>query len=136
MPLNTKPLINASRLGSLARQQFHTSPRAFYSSGARLPGGTPGESPHQAMPLGLYYEAVLNRPQPIPEVKPELPPTSSPKSPRSTVKKSPPPKKASPSPPSSSASASAPASGPETSSKPATAQEKSPRGPKSPTTAA
>ncbi|OTA56603.1 hypothetical protein K449DRAFT_299738, partial [Hypoxylon sp. EC38] len=43
----------------------------------------------QATPLGPYYEAILNRPQPIPEVKPEDPPTSSPKSPRSTVKKTP-----------------------------------------------
>ncbi|OTB10618.1 hypothetical protein K445DRAFT_69861 [Daldinia sp. EC12] len=82
MPIATRPLIRASRLSSLVRQP--QAPRIFYSGGSRLPGGTPGEASEQAIPLGLYYEAVLNRPQPIPDVKPEEPPTSSPKSPRST----------------------------------------------------
>ncbi|KAI0844227.1 oxidoreductase-like protein [Daldinia vernicosa] len=82
MPITTRPLIRASRLGSLMRQP--QAPRVFYSGGSNLPGGTPGEASEQAVPLGLYYEAVLNRPQPIPDVKPEEPPTSSPKSPRST----------------------------------------------------
>ncbi|KAI1775971.1 oxidoreductase-like protein [Hypoxylon cercidicola] len=122
MPLNTNSLLRASRLGSLARQpQAH---RVFYSSGARLPGGTPGEASEQAVPLGPYYEAVLNRPQPIPEVKPEEPPTSSPKSPRSTVKKAPakkPKDNGGEATPSSSSSAS---SGPATSAEPASAQEK------------
>ncbi|OTB00498.1 hypothetical protein M426DRAFT_324273 [Hypoxylon sp. CI-4A] len=114
MPLNTRSLIRASRLGSLARQ---SQPRGvFYSSGAKLPGGTPGESSQQAVPLGLYYEAVLNRPQPIPEVKPEEPPTSSPKSPRTTVKKTPAKK------PKDDANTSS--SGPQTSAEPATAQQK------------
>ncbi|KAI0376062.1 oxidoreductase-like protein [Hypomontagnella monticulosa] len=120
MPLNTRTLIRASRLGSLVRQP--QAPRAFFASGAGLPGGTPGEAPDQAMPLGLYYEAILNKPQPIPEVKPEEPPTSSPKSPRTTVKKAPakkPEARASSSPSPSSSS-----SGPETSTEPATAQEK------------
>ncbi|KAK9416994.1 putative Oxidoreductase-like domain-containing protein [Seiridium unicorne] len=41
----------------------------------------------QAHPIGPYYEAIIVTPQPIPETKPEDPPTSSPKSPRSTVRK-------------------------------------------------
>ncbi|KAI1405085.1 oxidoreductase-like protein [Hypoxylon fuscum] len=117
MPPNTRSLISASKLGSFAPQ-----PRArrifFYSTGAKLPGGTPGETSGQAVPLGLYYEAVLNRPQPIPQVKPEEPPTSSPKSPRSTVKKSPAKK------PKDDAATSVSSAGPETSAEPATAQEK------------
>ncbi|KAI1452992.1 oxidoreductase-like protein [Annulohypoxylon moriforme] len=122
MPLNTKPLIRASRLGSLTHKSH--APRAFYSSGARLPGGTLGEaSPGQAAPLGPYYEAILNRPQPIPEVKPEEPPTSSPKSPRTTVKKTP-ARKPKESADEKAAAAAASPSGPETSAKPATAQEK------------
>ncbi|KAI1134585.1 oxidoreductase-like protein [Hypoxylon sp. FL0543] len=121
MPLNTRILIRASRLGLHARQT--QTPRVFYSSGSRLPGGTPGESSEQAAPLGPYYEAILNRPQPIPEVKPEEPPTSSPKSPRSTVKKAPakkPKEGAENATPSSSSSS----SGPVTSAEPASAQEK------------
>ncbi|KAI1373176.1 oxidoreductase-like protein [Hypoxylon crocopeplum] len=118
MPLNTRPLIRASRLGSLARQS-HPS-RVFYSSGARLPGGTPGEASEQAVPLGPYYEAILNRPQPIPEVKPEDPPTSSPKSPRTTVRKAPAKKPKD----ETAASSSSSSSGPETSAEPASAQEK------------
>ncbi|KAI1104996.1 oxidoreductase-like protein [Jackrogersella minutella] len=120
MPLNTRPLIRASRLGSLARQP--QTPRAFYSNGAKLPGGTIGEGSGQAMPLGAYYEAILNKPQPIPAVKPEEPPTSSPKSPRPAVKKTPPAKK--PRDGNSAAASPSSPSGPETSAKPATAQEK------------
>ncbi|KAK6948743.1 hypothetical protein Daesc_010514 [Daldinia eschscholtzii] len=118
MPIATRPLIRASRLSSLVRQP--QAPRVFYSGGSSLPGGTPGEASEQAIPLGLYYEAVLNRPQPIPDVKPEEPPTSSPKSPRSTVKKAPAKRPQDAATPSSSSSA----TGPETSAKPATAQEK------------
>ncbi|KAF3063979.1 hypothetical protein GL218_01018 [Daldinia childiae] len=118
MPIPTRPLIRASRLGSLIRQP--QAPRVFYSGGSKLPGGTPGEASEQAVPLGLYYEAVLNRPQPIPDIKPEEPPTSSPKSPRSTVKKAPAKKSKDEATPSSSSSS----TGPETSAKPATAQEK------------
>ncbi|KAI6082524.1 oxidoreductase-like protein [Hypoxylon rubiginosum] len=121
MPLNTKSFLRASRLGSLARlPQAH---RVFYSSGARLPGGTPGEASEQAVPLGLYYEAVLNRPQPIPEVKPEEPPTSSPKSPRTTAKKAP-TKKAKDNGAEATPSSASTSSGPETSAEPASAQEK------------
>ncbi|KAI1468981.1 oxidoreductase-like protein [Daldinia caldariorum] len=120
MPIATRSLIRASRLGSLMRQP--QTPRVFYSGGSRLPGGTPGESSSdQAVPLGLYYEAVLNKPQqPIPDVKPEEPPTSSHKSPRSTVNKAPANKSQDKATPSSSSSA----TGPETSTNPATAQEK------------
>ncbi|KAI1654925.1 oxidoreductase-like protein [Daldinia decipiens] len=118
MPITTRPLIKASRLGSLIRQP--RAPRVFYSSGSKLPGGTPGEASEQAVPLGLYYEAVLNRPQPIPDVKPEEPPTSSPKSPRSIVKKAPAKKSKDEATPSSSSSS----TGPETSAKSATAQQK------------
>ncbi|KAB5566095.1 oxidoreductase-like protein [Coniochaeta sp. 2T2.1] len=32
----------------------------------------------QAMPLGPYYESIIHNPQPIPEKKPEQPPTSAP----------------------------------------------------------
>ncbi|KAI1760018.1 oxidoreductase-like protein [Hypoxylon sp. FL1150] len=121
MPLNTSSLLRTSRLCSLARQsQAH---RVFSSSGTRLPGGTPGEAAEQAVPLGPYYEAVLNRPQPIPEVKPEEPPTSSSKSPRSTVKKAP-AKKPKDSGVGGTPSSTSPSSGPETSAEPASAQEK------------
>ncbi|KAL7622610.1 hypothetical protein AAE478_008123 [Parahypoxylon ruwenzoriense] len=123
MPPNTRTLIRASRLGSMMVRQPQTH-RVFLSSG-RLPGGTPGEDPEQAMPIGPYYEAILWEPQPIPAVKPKEPPTSSPRSPRTTVKKAPAKKPkdsavraAASSPPSSSSSK------PETSTKPATAQEK------------
>ncbi|KAI0888512.1 oxidoreductase-like protein [Annulohypoxylon maeteangense] len=119
MPLNTRPLIRASRLSSLACQP--QAPRAFYSSGARLPGGTLGEaSPGQAAPLGPYYEAILNKPQPIPAAKPEEPPTSSPKSPRTTVRKIPARKPKE----STDEKAAVSPSGPQTSAQPATAQEK------------
>jgi len=47
----------------------------------------PNTSSEQAHPIGSYYEAIIVDPQPIPKTKPEDPPTSSPKSPRSTVKK-------------------------------------------------
>ncbi|OTA96165.1 hypothetical protein M434DRAFT_9036 [Hypoxylon sp. CO27-5] len=124
MPLNTRPLIRASRVGLLARQT--QTPRLFYSSGSQLPGGTSGESSEQATPLGPYYEAILNRPQPIPEVKPEDPPTSSPKSPRSTVKKTPvkKPKEGAENVTSSSSPSPSSSSGPVTSTEPASAKEK------------
>ncbi|KAB5542813.1 oxidoreductase-like protein [Coniochaeta sp. 2T2.1] len=35
-------------------------------------------SNEQAMPLGPYYESIIHHPQPIPEKKPEVPPTSAP----------------------------------------------------------
>ncbi|KAI0509725.1 oxidoreductase-like protein [Xylaria bambusicola] len=81
MPPNMKPLMRVARLQSaLSRTHY---PRAFASKGGNpLPGGTPGESSTQAMPIGPYYESMLTDPQPIPKAKPEAPPASSPKSPR------------------------------------------------------
>ncbi|KAI0007559.1 oxidoreductase-like protein [Xylariaceae sp. FL0662B] len=128
MPLNTRPLVRAARLRSAFQQP--QSPRVFLSTGSKLPGGTPGEASEQAMPLGPYYESILIKPQPVPDVKPEEPPTSSPKSPRSTVKKASArkPKESSSSSSSSNntAGTSAPAAkaAPEPSAPPATAQEK------------
>ncbi|KAI0535059.1 oxidoreductase-like protein [Xylaria digitata] len=78
MPPNMRPLMRVARLQSTVSRNS----RAF----ASLPGGTPRESSEQAMPIGPYYEAILRKPQPIPAVKPEEPPTSSPKS-RSTSKR-------------------------------------------------
>jgi len=50
---------------------------AFITSQSQT-GPAPIEpSKTQAHPLGAYYEAILNDPQPIPEVKPEEPPSSS-----------------------------------------------------------
>jgi hypothetical protein len=69
--------------------EFRHQQRALYATSGKLPGGTPGESSEQAMPLGPYYESILITPQPVPEVKPEEPPTSSPKSPRTTARKTP-----------------------------------------------
>ncbi|KAI1129931.1 oxidoreductase-like protein [Nemania abortiva] len=87
MPPNMRPLMRVARLQS-ALSRTPQIQRAFASKGSGvLPGGTPGESSEQAMPIGPYYEAILTKPQPIPETKPEAPPTSSPKSPRSTTKK-------------------------------------------------
>ncbi|KAK3936590.1 oxidoreductase-like protein [Diplogelasinospora grovesii] len=41
-------------------------------------------SQEQAHPIGSYYESILNMPQPIPEEKPEVPPTTSAKNPESS----------------------------------------------------
>ncbi|KAK7750726.1 hypothetical protein SLS62_007277 [Diatrype stigma] len=63
-----------------------SSRKAASAGGGKLPTGTPGEaSSDQAVPLGPYYDAIIITPQPIPDVKPEDPPTSSPNSPRTTV---------------------------------------------------
>ncbi|KAI5917823.1 oxidoreductase-like protein [Camillea tinctor] len=123
MPLNTKPFLRAARLQLLSRPP-QICPRAYLSTGGKLPGGTPGEAqiPEQAMPIGPYYESILIKPQPIPDVKPEEPPTSSPKSPRATVKKTPSKKQQpTPKPSLSDKNASSTAT---TSAEPATAQEK------------
>lgn len=40
------------------------------------PSGPMDPSREQAMPMGAFYEAILNTPQPIPDVKPEEPATS------------------------------------------------------------
>lgn len=47
-------------------------------------------SREQAMPVGLYYESILNNPQPIPERKPEKPPTTVNPSPQRGKKPKPP----------------------------------------------
>ncbi|WQF86645.1 Putative Oxidoreductase-like domain-containing protein [Colletotrichum destructivum] len=63
-----RPLV--PRVGRLPRNAFITSQSQT--------GPAPIEpSKTQAHPLGAYYEAILNDPQPIPEVKPEEPPSSS-----------------------------------------------------------
>ncbi|KAI0017982.1 oxidoreductase-like protein [Xylariomycetidae sp. FL0641] len=85
MPLNARPLLRAARLQPLARSP--RVPRAFYSSGGPLPGGTPGEASEQAVPLGPYYETILIKPPPVPDPKPEEPPSSSPKSPAAKKEK-------------------------------------------------
>ncbi|KAI1278159.1 oxidoreductase-like protein [Xylaria sp. FL0933] len=90
MPPNMRPLMRVARVQSAWSRNPHFQ-RAFASSQGQsnpLPGGTPGESSVQTMPIGPYYESILVHPQPIPEAKPEEPPTSSPKSPRATSKKS------------------------------------------------
>ncbi|KAI0858458.1 oxidoreductase-like protein [Xylaria cubensis] len=85
MPPNMKPLMRVARIQSGLSRNLQIQ-RAF-ASGGPLPGGTPGESSVQAMPIGPYYESMLKKPQPIPKTKPEEPPVSSPKSPRSSSKK-------------------------------------------------
>ncbi|KAK1964578.1 hypothetical protein LY78DRAFT_582192 [Colletotrichum sublineola] len=63
-----RPLV--PRIGRVPRSAFITSQSQS--------GPAPIEpSKGQAHPLGAYYEAILNDPQPIPEVKPEEPPSSS-----------------------------------------------------------
>ncbi|KAI1323111.1 oxidoreductase-like protein [Xylariaceae sp. FL0255] len=86
MPLSIRPFIRAARLQSSMSRNANIQnqvPCAFASTSSKLPGGTLGESgsSEQAAPIGPYYEAILYKPQPIPEVKPEEPPASSPKSP-------------------------------------------------------
>ncbi|WDK22581.1 oxidoreductase-like protein [Colletotrichum graminicola] len=64
-----RPLV--PRIGRVPRSAFITSQSQT--------GPAPIEpSKTQAHPLGAYYEAILNDPQPIPEVKSEEPPSSSP----------------------------------------------------------
>ncbi|KAI3330711.1 oxidoreductase-like protein [Ustulina deusta] len=88
MPPNMRPLMRVARLQS-AVSRHPPSHRAFASRGSPLPGGTPGESSTQAMPIGPYYESILPKPAPMPAAKPEQPPppTPSPKAPRSTTRK-------------------------------------------------
>ncbi|GKT51131.1 UPF0655 protein [Colletotrichum spaethianum] len=53
-------------------------PRNAFITSQSQTGPAPIEpSKTQAHPLGAYYEAILNDPQPIPDVKPEEPPSSS-----------------------------------------------------------
>ncbi|KAI5856673.1 oxidoreductase-like protein [Durotheca rogersii] len=117
MPLNPRSLVRASRLGSVARQP--KAHRIFLSSGGKLPGGARAESPEQAMPIGLYYEAILWQPEPVPKVKPrDAPAVAPPKSP-------PPPHKTAPGKePGIGAAGPATTSPPQSPVRPATAQEK------------
>ncbi|KAI1750715.1 oxidoreductase-like protein [Xylaria castorea] len=129
MPPNMRPLMRVARIQSGLSRNLQIQ-RAFASG--PLPGGTPGESSVQAMPIGPYYESMLTKPQPIPEIKPEQPPTSSPKSPRSTTKKAQKSKEDASSSASSSSSSGTTTSTttitntvpPQPTSEPATAQEK------------
>ncbi|KAI3528173.1 oxidoreductase-like protein [Colletotrichum paranaense] len=53
-------------------------PRGAFVTSQSQTGPAPIEpSQTQAHPLGAYYDAILNDPQPIPDVKPEEPPNSS-----------------------------------------------------------
>lgn len=68
---NPRPLRS---LAAMARQ----SPRRMFISTKNAEPPKPIEpSSTQSMPLGAYYENILNQPQPIPEEKPEEPPASS-----------------------------------------------------------
>ncbi|TLD05548.1 uncharacterized protein PgNI_09295 [Pyricularia grisea] len=54
-------------------------------------GNTPApieRSESQAIPLGKFYEYILNEPQPIPDVKPEEPPVTAAKSAKAKSSKS------------------------------------------------
>ncbi|OLN97813.1 UPF0651 protein, mitochondrial [Colletotrichum chlorophyti] len=50
---------------------------AFITSQSQSPPAPIEPSKTQAHPLGAYYESILKNPQPIPEEKPEEPPSSS-----------------------------------------------------------
>ncbi|KAI1427812.1 oxidoreductase-like protein [Xylaria sp. FL1777] len=123
-----RPLMRVARLQSALSRNLQMQ-RAFASQSNPLPGGTPGESSVQAMPIGPYYESILAKPQPIPEVKPEEPPASSPKAPRPTRKTAQKSKAAAGEPSSSGTTTSTTATSattvpPQPSTEPATAQEK------------
>ncbi|KAK7991606.1 hypothetical protein PG996_013381 [Apiospora saccharicola] len=75
---------------SLFRGALMVSRRSISSFNKTPPAPNKGHkaSTEQAMPIGAFYEAVMHKPQPIPEAKPEEPPvTSATKSSRSTAKK-------------------------------------------------
>lgn len=61
---------------------LRTLPMAARRAYATIPTKNPTPSPpiepsrEQAMPMGAFYEAILNTPQPIPDVKPEEPASS------------------------------------------------------------
>ncbi|KAI0155092.1 oxidoreductase-like protein [Xylariaceae sp. FL1272] len=82
MPPSMRPFLRVARLSSPVSRCVPFQRSYAVASGSKLPGGTPGEakSSEQAYPIGPYYESILITPQPIPEVKPEEPPASSPKS--------------------------------------------------------
>ncbi|KAI4592924.1 hypothetical protein KJ359_010372 [Pestalotiopsis sp. 9143b] len=83
-PLGSRSLLRG------AFQLSSTYPRRSISSFNKTPPPAnkgPNSGSEQALPIGPYYESIIVTPQPIPATKPEEPPTSSPKSPRSTAKK-------------------------------------------------
>ncbi|KAI1267900.1 oxidoreductase-like protein [Xylariaceae sp. FL1019] len=82
MPPSMRPFLRAARLSTPVSRCAQFQRSYAVASDSKLPGGTPGEAKasEQAAPIGPYYEAILITPQPIPEVKPEEPPASSPKS--------------------------------------------------------
>lgn len=87
------PVMSPLGSRSLFRGAFQLSstfPRRSISSFNKTPPPAnkgPNSGSEQALPIGPYYESIIVTPQPIPATKPEEPPTSSPKSPRSTAKK-------------------------------------------------
>ncbi|KAK8022946.1 oxidoreductase-like protein [Apiospora marii] len=74
---------------SLFRGALMVSRRSISSFNKTPPAPNKGHhaSTEQAMPIGAFYEAVMHKPQPIPETKPEEPPVTSTKSSRNTAKK-------------------------------------------------
>ena len=60
---------SAHALRSQARRTFAAPPIKDKTTPAPIE-----PSKEQAMPIGLYYEIILNNPQPIPQEKPEAPP--------------------------------------------------------------
>jgi hypothetical protein len=70
-PLGSRSLLRgASKVASLVPKR----------SMASKPASKPASE--QVHPIGPFYEAILNKPQPISKTKPEMPPTTSTKSPR------------------------------------------------------
>ncbi|KAL1881489.1 hypothetical protein VTK73DRAFT_3551 [Phialemonium thermophilum] len=74
-----RSLLN-TRLGRSPIQLFLNQPRRTYAtppSQSETPPAPIEPSNQQSIPIGPYYESVLNNPQPIPEKKPEGPPVTS-----------------------------------------------------------
>ncbi|WYZ35935.1 hypothetical protein EsH8_X_000582 [Colletotrichum jinshuiense] len=65
------------RLRPLVPRIARPSRNAFITTKAQTGPAAIDPSKTQAQPLGAYYEAILTNPQPIPEKKPEEPPSSS-----------------------------------------------------------
>jgi hypothetical protein len=128
MPAARSLLRGAARLPSAFSRRFVGS---FNKS---PPPANKGVDAEQALPLGAYYEAIIAKPQPIPERKPEEPPQSSPKAPgKSSSRKTTATARKKASPPATAhadestetaAIDTSPASPPTLSAEPSTAQEK------------
>ncbi|KAH8193526.1 hypothetical protein TruAng_012308 [Truncatella angustata] len=80
------PLASRSLLRGATKLTSNISRRSI-SSFDKSPPSPIKRASEQAHPIGPYYESIIVNPQPIPDKKPEEPPTSSPKAPRSTAKK-------------------------------------------------